>query len=203
MAEARGVFDALEYPDAVSWNAIVLGYAENGDGSSALELFSRMGSSPNERSFVAALKACSSIAAMDDARKVEALEMGVWIHWRASMAGCCDSNVFVSNSLVDMYAKCGSIVEARRIFDGMEAPSVVSWNSLLLGFAENGQEEQALAYFAKMVHDDDHSTMKACRPDSRTFAALAKACSNLAIKEGGEEIHGRTVKLESLRKVRL
>jgi pentatricopeptide repeat protein len=68
------------------------------------------------------LNACASVVALEDGRCVhqQIVECG----W--------DSNVFVANSLVDMYAKCGSIEDALRVFNKMSFHDAVSWNAMIL-----------------------------------------------------------------------
>jgi len=41
--------------------------------------------------------------------------------------------VFVGNSLADMYAKCGSIEDAWRVFNEMPSRNVVTWTTMVLG----------------------------------------------------------------------
>ncbi len=65
--------------------------------------------SPNEFTFVQVIKTCAGLGALKDSRL---------IHEQLIQSGC-KSHVFVGNSLVDMYAKCGSMEDAWREFDKM------------------------------------------------------------------------------------
>ncbi|XP_024526340.1 pentatricopeptide repeat-containing protein At2g13600-like [Selaginella moellendorffii] len=206
MEEARRVFERIREHDLVSWNTIILGYAENGGCEEALELFSRMedveGLAPNRVTFLAAIKACSRFAAKEEGRRVggklvklAALETGREIHARTVRSGL-NSDIFVASTLVDMYAKCGSLVDARAVFDRMVKRDVVTWNSIMLGYAEGGDGQSALDVFSSMRSEGD-----GCAPDSVTFIALLKACSDLAEKERGEKINGKAVKVQCLEKV--
>jgi len=65
--------------------------------------------SPNEFTFVQVIKTCTGLGALEDGRL---------IHEQLIQSGC-KSHIFVGNSLVDMYAKCGSVEDALREFDEM------------------------------------------------------------------------------------
>jgi pentatricopeptide repeat protein len=95
------------------------------------------GVQPNSVTFAGVLNACASVVALEDGRCVhqQIVECG----W--------DSNVFVANSLVDMYAKCGSIEDALRVFNKMSFHDVVSWNAMILGHVQFGQGQKALELF--------------------------------------------------------
>ncbi|XP_024519076.1 pentatricopeptide repeat-containing protein At2g13600-like [Selaginella moellendorffii] len=203
MEDSRRVFDSILHPNVMSWNVLMLGYVSNGESDVALDLFERMqarrsGCKPNSRSFMAASKACSSLAAKEDAVLVDgklvkeaSLGTGRGIHSQAKQMGpSCSEDVFLSSSLIDMYSKCGSMLDARSVFDGMPRRDVVSWNALILGYVENGESEVALEFFGKMD----------CSPNSRTFVAAAKACANLAVKEEATQEDGKMVKTRSLEK---
>ncbi|XP_024537486.1 putative pentatricopeptide repeat-containing protein At3g49142 [Selaginella moellendorffii] len=202
MTEASRIFSRMSHHDVVSWTTLILGYAENGEGDVALEHFFRMIAQccqPNALTCVAALKACMTLAAKEQGRlvtgkvvKLESLGKGMAVHREASKLGC-DTHTFVSNSLVDMYSKCGSMADAHRVFSWMPCHSVVSWTSLILGYVENGDAEMALAVYSSMRPE-------ACAPDARTFVAALKAINELAAKEQGELVDGKLVKLECLKK---
>ncbi|XP_024537803.1 putative pentatricopeptide repeat-containing protein At1g56570 [Selaginella moellendorffii] len=179
--DAQAVFDTMAHRDVVSWTALMLGYVQDGDGDFSLEVFQRMRRDrcrPNALTFAAAVKACSTIAAKNID---QALEMGEVLHTQASEAGF-SSELLVANTLIDMYVKCGYLRGAREVFHRIEHPDVVSWNTLLLGYVENGEIEQALRLFELMK-----STNVA--PDARTFAAVLKACAIVPSLETGREVH--------------
>ncbi|XP_024537528.1 putative pentatricopeptide repeat-containing protein At3g01580 [Selaginella moellendorffii] len=201
MADARHVFDKLPLPDVASQNALIQGYAENGQGEVALELFESLRQRsyrPSSRSFVAVLKACIDLAAKEEAKlvdgrpvKSDSLGKGVEIHVLAGKLGCLGS-IFVLNSLISFYAKCGSMVDARRVFDGMKQRDIVSWTSLMLGYVESGEPEMGLDLFAALLAQRD------CDPDATTFVAALNACTALAAKEDGRLVDGRVLRLKSL-----
>jgi pentatricopeptide repeat protein len=86
---------------------------------------------------VAVLNACVSVVALEEGRCVhEHIINGGW-----------DSNVFVFVILVDMYAKCGSMADAWRVFNKMPSHDVVSWNAILGGCAMHGHGKEVLEHF--------------------------------------------------------
>ncbi|XP_024534904.1 pentatricopeptide repeat-containing protein At2g13600-like [Selaginella moellendorffii] len=205
--EARRVFDRIQDRDrdVVVWTAMILCYAENGEGFLALDLFSKMirdGFSPNSWTLVALLKACSSLAAKERGVQVgekfvkaDSLEKGMAIHSR--VLGDELSNTFVANSLVNFYAKCGSMVDAARVFDSMKERDVVSWNSLVLGHVENGELEQALEAITRWIEDGQGFGSF----NHLSFVAVCKACIGLAEREDGPlQDNGKLVKVKALEK---
>ncbi|XP_024527765.1 pentatricopeptide repeat-containing protein At1g11290, chloroplastic-like isoform X1 [Selaginella moellendorffii] len=188
MLLAREVFEKIKLPDAVSWTSLIMGYAENGEEKVALEMFERMQRresycAPSARTFVAALKACSGLVA-EDGQRLAALEKGMVLHSQAASFGF-DLDVFVANTLVDLYGKLGTMVDARKVFDRMVRHTVVSWTALILGYVENNEAEAALDLFPCMIASNS-------RPDARSFVAAVKACTGVAAKEDGSRVdHGK------------
>ncbi len=107
---------------------------------------------PNSVTFVGVLNACASVIALEEGRCVhqQIIEHG----W--------DSDVFGANSLVDMYAKCGSMEDAWRVFNKMPSRNVVTWNAILGGCAVHGHGREALKYFEQMCKEG-------VQPDDITF----------------------------------
>ncbi|XP_024517735.1 pentatricopeptide repeat-containing protein At2g33680-like [Selaginella moellendorffii] len=198
LRDARKVFDTMPARDVVSWTSLICGYAENREEELALGLFSTMeldACAPNARTYVAALVACTSLAEKEKKvdRRVAVLQRGMAIHSRALDDGCV-SDMFLASSLVNLYIKCGDLAEARKVFDRMLQRDVVTWTCLILGYAENGFGELALGLFQQMME------CQQCQPNARTYVAALVACSSLAAKEIGQQIDGKLVKVESLRK---
>jgi pentatricopeptide repeat protein len=115
--------------NVVSWNVIILGRAKCGLGQKGLELVEQMQSEcvqPDPVTFVRILNACDSLQALEEDRCAhrQMIEIG------------CDCNVFIGNSLMDMYAKCGSIKDAWGVFNKMPSQDVVSWNCHDSGICE-------------------------------------------------------------------
>ncbi|KAH9530771.1 hypothetical protein CY35_19G002200 [Sphagnum magellanicum] len=171
MEDAQTVFNKMPSHDVVTWNSMILGHVKCGQGQKALELFQQMnkeGVKPDSVTFVGVLNACASIVALEEGRCVhqQIIESG----W--------DSNVFVGNSLVDMYAKCGSMEDAQTVFNKMPSHDVISWNAILGGCAMHGHGNEALKLFEQMCEEG-------VKPDDITFVCLLSACSHAGLVDEG------------------
>ncbi|OAY83249.1 putative pentatricopeptide repeat-containing protein, mitochondrial, partial [Ananas comosus] len=89
---------------------------------------------------------------------------------------------FSLSAMISGYAGCGRVVEARRVFDRRENPSIVLWNSLINGLVSNCQTEEALELFIKMSREG-------VKPDSSTFATILSACASFSMLEYSKQIH--------------
>ncbi|CAM6004365.1 unnamed protein product, partial [Sphagnum balticum] len=170
MEEASRVFNKLP-SRVVCWNAMIFGHVKCGEGHKALQLFQKMqheGVQPDPATYVGVLNACANVVALEEGRRT---------HERIIQSRC-ESNVFVKSSLVDMYAKCGSMEDACRVFNTMPSHDVVSWNALLGGFAMHGQGKEALVHFERMCEEGVH-------PDDITFVCLLSACSHAGFVDEG------------------
>lgn len=175
LSEACVVFDMLPVQDVVSWTALIQGFAEHQLGEEALNCFEKMqreGVFPNAVTFSCVLKACCN---------TERLGRGREIHNDIVLKGL-QSQLSVSNSLIGMYAKYGSLQEAWKVFAVMSARDLVSWTSLIAGYTEHGAVQEALECFEQMQQEG-------FSPDAVTFACSLKACSNIGAIEKGCEIH--------------
>ncbi|KAK6162746.1 hypothetical protein DH2020_002587 [Rehmannia glutinosa] len=116
--DARMLFDGMDERDVVCWNVMIDGYAQHGRPNEALILFRQMMKSrlkPNEATMLAVLSACGQVGA---------LESGQWVH---SYLGCnaTSINAQVGTALIDMYSKCGSLEDAKLVFDAIKDKDAV------------------------------------------------------------------------------
>lgn len=159
--------------NVISWTSIVACCSQNGEDIEALDLFGEMqavGVRPNSVTVSCVLPACANIAALAHGRSIHSF----------SIRNGMSEGAYVCSSLVDMYAKCGRIVEARRVFEAA-APSsrnVVSWNAMLGGYAIHGKAREAVELF-------DLMQKRGQKPDSVTFTCLLAACSQAGMMEQG------------------
>eukprot|EP01018_Ginkgo_biloba_P001270 Gb_03440 [translate_table: standard] len=178
--DARQVFDKMSKPDAFCWNVMIGGYASSGHFKEALTLYYQMlqaGTRPDSFTFPRVLKACSALAA---------LQQGKEIHHCIIKSGF-ESYLFVGNALVAMYSKCGCIDDAFKVFDKMSQRDVVSWNTMITAYAQNGYFNEALKLFCQMHFAGVDSS-------SVTIASVLPACANLTALQCGKEIHGHTIR---------
>eukprot|EP01018_Ginkgo_biloba_P020815 Gb_00204 [translate_table: standard] len=172
---ARWLFDKMPKRTVVSWNAIIAGYAQNGHANEALTLFHRMQLAdmvPNPITMSSVLQACAQLGA---------LQQGKWIHDDIVQRGF-ESDISVANSLVAMYAKCGSVEVAHQLFNKMSERNVVSWNAMIAGYAQNGHANEALTLFHQMQMAD-------VEPNSVTMLSVLQASAHLGAFQQGKRIH--------------
>ncbi|KAK6118566.1 hypothetical protein DH2020_047679 [Rehmannia glutinosa] len=138
------VFDEMVERNVVTWTAAISGLAQNEFYGDSLKLFVEMHQSmvsPNCLTYLSALSACSGL---------QALKEGAQIHGVVSKLGF-QSDLCIESALMDMYSKCGCVNDAWRIFESAEVFDEVSLTVILVGFAQNGFEEEAIQMFVKMV----------------------------------------------------
>jgi pentatricopeptide repeat protein len=184
--KAREVLDRLPFRDVVSWNALLAGYAES-QGHESMDCFERMqieGIFPNEVTFVCLLKACGNKIAIDEGRK---------IHDVIVQRGLLKGNFVLGNALVDMYAKCGMVEEAQHILEELPFRDIVSWSSLIAGYAQEGRGHKALACFEQMKREG-------LFPNEITFLCTLKACGNIGAIGKGKQIHDQVINRGMLEK---
>ncbi|XP_051122630.1 pentatricopeptide repeat-containing protein At1g11290, chloroplastic [Andrographis paniculata] len=172
--EAYKMFDRMPERDLVCWNTVIAGFAQNGMPWKAVELFTKMqgeGYSPDMVTVVSVLPALANIGN---------LRMGRSIHAYVVRRGL-ESYVNVATALLDMYAKCGLIGAARSVFDRMDSRTVVSWNSMIDGYAQIGDSEEALVLFERMLDEG-------LKPTNVTVMGVLHACADLGDFRRGESI---------------
>ncbi|KAF6134039.1 hypothetical protein GIB67_038330 [Kingdonia uniflora] len=171
LQDARRVFELMPLRNVVSWTAIINGYARNQMPQQAFELFRRMqlhNVPPNEFTLVSLLIASTDLGS---------LRLGRWIHEFARKNGF-QLGLFLGTALIDMYSKCGSLVDAQRVFVKMENKSVATWNSMITSLGVHGRGEEALALFVQM----EKAKMQ---PDAITFIGVLSACVHTGMVEEG------------------
>ncbi|CAL5089925.1 unnamed protein product [Urochloa decumbens] len=151
------------------------------------------------------------------------LALGRAVHERAADAGM-DEHLYVQNALVSMYAKCGDLSSARRVFDGMSHRDVVSWNSMISGYAASGLWREAVELFNRMraegaeVNSVTWNTIAGGYIQMRDYKAAiglirdmvkggagvdfvtlvigSNACSRAGWLRLGKEVHGLAVRMQ-------
>eukprot|EP01018_Ginkgo_biloba_P024789 Gb_12832 [translate_table: standard] len=168
---ARHVFDKMPKRNLVSWNAMIAGYARNGYGEEALGIFLHM-----------------SPAGMKADKFTLCTLIGVCTLLKAPKKGRFEVDVFLGNSLVTMYAKCGSIENAGRFFEKMVSRNVVSWNAMIAGYAQNERGEEAIEVVCRM-------RWVGMKPNQASLASVLRAFVELAALEQGKELHAHIIKI--------
>ncbi|CAK9227526.1 unnamed protein product [Sphagnum troendelagicum] len=180
MEDAERVFNKMLSRNVVTWNTMILGYVKCGQGSKALELFQQMqqeGVQSDPVTFVGVLNACASMVALEEGRHT---------HGQIIQSGY-ESVAFVGNSLIDMYAKCGSIEDAKRVFNKLPSRDVVSWNVMIFGHVKYGQGQKALELFRQMQEEG-------VQPTPLTLVGVLNACASVVALEEGRRTHDWVIK---------
>lgn len=171
LAEAGVVFRSMPERNVVSWNTMISGCSQWGKNEEAMNLFIEMfreGITPTQSTYPCAVIAAANIGSLGLGRSIHA----------SAMKFLGTPGVFLANSLISLYAKCGSMEDSRLAFDKMSARNVVSWNSLICGFAQNGHGNEAIEMYEKMK-------TKGVRPNSVTLLGLLLACSHSGLVDEG------------------
>ncbi|XP_033146811.1 pentatricopeptide repeat-containing protein At2g36730 [Brassica rapa] len=160
-----------------TWNMLSRGYASSDSPVDSIRIYSEMKRrriKPNKLTFPFLLNACASFLGLTAGRQiqVDVLKHGF------------DSDVYVGNNLIHLYGSCKKTSDARKVFDEMPERNVVSWNSIMTSFVENGKFNLANACFLEMIG------ARFC-PDETTMVVLLSACvGNLSL---GKLVHSQVM----------
>ena len=160
----RHIFDEIPEKNVIFFNVMIRSYINNhlyDDGLLVFKTMSSHGFQPDHYTYPCVLKACSAS---------HNLWVGLQIHGAVVKVGL-DLNLYVGNGLIAMYGKCDRLLEARRVLDEMPRSDVVSWNSMVAGFAQNAQFDDALEICREM------ESLR-LKPDAGTMASLLPAVTN-------------------------
>ncbi|TMW95206.1 hypothetical protein EJD97_009253 [Solanum chilense] len=172
--DAHQLFDEIPDRNVVTWNSLITSYTHNRMFREAIDVFREMlasGVTPVEVTMVGVLSACSHLGA---------LGQGKWIH-DYIVKNRLRVNVYVGTALIDMYAKCGDIDEAKKVFETMGVKNIYTWNVLISAYAMNGQGESALQTFDRMIVED-------LKPDHVTLLGVLCACCHQGFVEEGRRL---------------
>ncbi|TKW21690.1 hypothetical protein SEVIR_4G136900v4 [Setaria viridis] len=178
VSHARRLFDGMpQQRNVFLWNVLIRAYARDGPREAAIEMYRAMlahGSvEPDNFTYPPVLKACAALLDLAAGREVH--ERVARTRWAA--------DVFVRAGLVDMYAKCGCVDEARAVFDGTAVRDAVVWNSMIAACGQNGRPVEALALCRDMAAEG-------IGPTIATLVSAISAAADAAALPRGRELHG-------------
>uniref|UniRef100_A0A1D1Z231 Pentatricopeptide repeat-containing protein At2g37320 n=1 Tax=Anthurium amnicola TaxID=1678845 RepID=A0A1D1Z231_9ARAE len=171
--DAYQIFDKMASRSTVLWTAIIAGYAQNWQVDTCLHLFVKMLQStlkPNGYTLSSLLSACAGAGF---------LQLGKIVHSQEIQMGF-NSYLHVSNALISMYSKCGSIHDAFCIFSQMTCRDVISWNSMISAYAQHGLAVQTLDLLRQMETEN-------IAPDAVTFLGVLSSCRHAGLVEQGRQ----------------
>ncbi|XP_020592718.1 putative pentatricopeptide repeat-containing protein At3g13770, mitochondrial isoform X2 [Phalaenopsis equestris] len=176
--DARRVFEVLPERDIVACTSIISGYAQLDLDSEALEMFQKLYNQGMECNYVTFASLLTALA------RLSALEYGKQVHGLV-IRHQLPFYIVLQNSMIYMYAKCGFLLYARRVFDYMPERTVISWNAMLVGYGDHGLGREVMSLF---------KSMRDVKSDSVTYTAVLSGCSHGGLTDEGLDIFDSMVK---------
>eukprot|EP00252_Welwitschia_mirabilis_P010182 TRINITY_DN23351_c0_g1_i1.p1 TRINITY_DN23351_c0_g1~~TRINITY_DN23351_c0_g1_i1.p1 ORF type:complete len:338 (-),score=69.82 TRINITY_DN23351_c0_g1_i1:394-1326(-) len=185
MDRALELFEKMPEKDVAVCTAMIEGLARSGQAHRALDFYRKMKQQlrlkPDPKVFVPVLQLCGSIAD---------LHQGMNIHQEIKECGF-QNDIKLVNSLLDMYAKCGRMDMAYHLFSGIDHKDMISWNTMIAGYAMNGLGNEALTLFHEMQRC-------AVNPSHATFVSVLEACCHSGFVEEGLRVFENMDKMYGL-----
>lgn len=173
----RKVFDTMPERNVVPWTTLIGCYSRQGDIDIAFSMFKQMresGIQPTSVTFLSLLPGISELPLL------------LCLHCLIVLYGF-ESDLALSNSMVNMYGKCGRIGDARSLFESMDYRDIISWNSLLSAYSKIGGIEEILQLVQGMRIED-------IKPDKQTFCSALSASAIKGDLRFGKLVHGLSLK---------
>ncbi|KAL0330768.1 UNVERIFIED_CONTAM: putative pentatricopeptide repeat-containing protein [Sesamum angustifolium] len=184
--EAEKMFYSMPVRSLITWNVMIAGYAlSEGMGGKSLHFLQEMqkqGELPDEFTLSSTLKACRGLRAIQEGRQIHAylIRRGYSISAHKILAG----------SLIDLYAQCGYLREAQKVFSKMEAKSLISWTALMVGYARRGCFPEAISLFRQL-------RWSSIPVDSFVLSSIINVFADFSMVEPGKQMHCYTIKIPS------
>ncbi|KAK8931112.1 Pentatricopeptide repeat-containing protein [Platanthera zijinensis] len=173
IGSAAHLFERIEEPNIITWTAMIGALVQNEMTEEVMIIYRKMlgaGVRENEFCFASILPAFGGGSS-------PSIDRGRMVHSRVSKS-VAQSDIGVGNALIDMYFKCGSLEDARLVFDTMAAVDVVSWTVMIHGHGQHGRGREALELFSLMKR-------RGFRPDGVTFLGALSSCSHGGLVDEG------------------
>lgn len=167
------IFKCIEYPNQVTWTSLISGLVLNGREEMALTEFRKMmrdSVKPNSFTLSSGLRGCSNLAMFEEGRQ---------IHGIVTKYGF-DRDKYAGSGLIDLYGKCGCSDMARSVFDGLNEVDVISVNTMMYSYAQNGLGREALELFERMMN-------LGLQANDVTVLSVLLACNNSGLVDEGCE----------------
>ncbi|KAK2969127.1 hypothetical protein RJ640_017242 [Escallonia rubra] len=176
MLEASFLFSLTNRQPTFLFNSLIRGFASLNHFHESLDVFRQLLASnkPIDRhTLPPVLKSCAGLSA---------LRLGWQVH-SAVLASGYASDLANANALITMYAKCGDVSSARKVFDEMPDRNCVTWSAMMAGYGMHGSYNDVFWMFGRMV---DGGVV----PDGVTFTTVLTACSHGGFTDKGREFFG-------------
>lgn len=175
------IFERSTTKDVVMWSSIISCFAKSEDAAEeAMKHFHQMqmeGFQPNNVTTLAVISACTGLRSVSHGRGV---------HARIVKSGLV-FDLFIRNSLLNMYAKCGCLTDSSKIFEEMSVRDNFSWSTIISAYGLHGYGKEAVQLFLEMQE-------RGVEPDSITFLAVLSACNHVGLVEEGKNLFDKAAR---------
>ncbi|KAL2934508.1 hypothetical protein RDABS01_017627 [Bienertia sinuspersici] len=176
MREAAEIFRSMIEKDSISWNSMLSGFVQNGLYNEALQFFRETLAAGQRADQV------SVISILGASGRLKSLHNGMEVHAYAIKKGL-DADIQVANSLIDMYSKCCKMNYMECVFRGMISRDVISWTTVIAGYAQNDCHSKALDVFLELK-------VEGVKIDGMMIGSVLLACMSLRQLDHVKETHG-------------
>ncbi|KAJ8751762.1 hypothetical protein K2173_025943 [Erythroxylum novogranatense] len=181
--EAAQIFQTILGRNLISWNSMIAGYTLAGFCEKALVLFQLLqeeGEIPDEFTLTTTLTACNGLGAIREAIQIHASLITTGFKYLVKTSISC--------ALVDVYVKCGKLIEAQKVFDQIEKKHVTSWSVLILGYSQEGNLAKAIHLFRQLIESG-------IEIDAFVLSTMMGVFADFALVEHGKQIHAYAAKV--------
>lgn len=168
----KALFEQMPERNVNSWNMMISACLEEGSWADAVGLFNRLrfaGFRPEANTMTVLMSACAHLGSLSVAEQVHGFLKKGWV----------EMNCHVQNALTDMYAKCGSVSQARILFMETHPKDTVSYNVMIIALAHHGHNRDTLDLFNEMSE-------QGLQPDPVTFLGVLSACAHAGLVHDGK-----------------
>ncbi|KAI3429941.1 uncharacterized protein J3R85_008432, partial [Psidium guajava] len=181
LSYACRIFHSMAMRNVVSWTIMINGYACSRRFDEALSIYRQMESAnvrPDEVTLLSIISVCSELGSS---------ELSIWITLIVEKSGPERERTALANALMRMHTKCGNILKACQIFDGMKERTLITWTTMIQGLAMHGHGMAALMRFVQMQG-------QGLKPDGVVFLCVIFACSHAGLVEYGRKYFNLMIK---------
>ncbi|XP_058078441.1 pentatricopeptide repeat-containing protein At1g71420 [Magnolia sinica] len=151
---------------------LILHLCTQGQLQEALSLFYALESQPNSQTYASLLKTCARHGSLAEGRALH----------RHMLTNHHHQDLFLSNHLINMYAKCGCLEAAHKVFDEMPQRNLVSWTALITGYDQSNRPDECFQLFSVMITH--------CLPNEFAIASVLSSCN----WDRGRQVHALALK---------
>ncbi|CAM8985695.1 unnamed protein product [Rhodiola kirilowii] len=178
---SRKVFHDMDYRDSFAWDAMIIGNMKNDRIEDGLGVYGIMRNStvvPTQFTYTKVFNGCARLGDFCTGRLVHAhvIISGVRL------------DLQLQNTMIDMYCSCGNTQMAFKVFNRIDVPDLVSWNTMISGFSEKEDGEKTMDFYVQFLRQS------CSRPDEYTFAAVVSGVADMPCLQFGRPLHAQLFK---------